>query len=107
MLWSAVASPTQGRTTPIFKVRLHQGFAAGEMGFAEKILNGPCHLLFSNSGRALALPATDDDADHSFHVPARSGRKDAQVLGEVLDAFAGWLGDVIGSDVCKYGWWRY
>ena len=31
------------------------------------------------------------DADHSFHVPARSGRKDAQVLGEVLDALAGWL----------------
>jgi uncharacterized protein len=31
------------------------------------------------------------DADHSFHVPARSGRKDAQVLAEVLDAFAGWL----------------
>ena len=30
------------------------------------------------------------DADHSFHVPARSGRKDAQVLGEVLDAFAAW-----------------
>jgi uncharacterized protein len=30
------------------------------------------------------------DADHSFHVPARSGRKDAQVLGDVLDAFAGW-----------------
>lgn len=44
-----------------------------------------------------------DDADHSFHVPARSGRKDAQVLGEVLDAFAAWLDDVIGSDVCKYG----
>ena len=30
------------------------------------------------------------DADHSFHVPARSGRKDAQVLGDVLDALAGW-----------------
>jgi predicted alpha/beta-hydrolase family hydrolase len=31
------------------------------------------------------------DADHSFHVPARSGRKDAQVLGEVLDALVGWI----------------
>jgi uncharacterized protein len=30
------------------------------------------------------------DADHSFHVPARSGRKDAQVLGEALDALAAW-----------------
>src|SRR5215470_8810462 len=31
------------------------------------------------------------DADHSFHVPARSGRKDAQVLRDVLDALAGWI----------------
>jgi predicted alpha/beta-hydrolase family hydrolase len=30
------------------------------------------------------------DADHSFHVPARTGRKDAEVLGEALDAFAEW-----------------
>jgi predicted alpha/beta-hydrolase family hydrolase len=31
------------------------------------------------------------DADHSFHVPARSGRNDSQVLAEVLDAFAAWI----------------
>ena len=31
------------------------------------------------------------DADHSFHVPARTGRKDAEVLAEVLDALAGWI----------------
>ena len=32
-----------------------------------------------------------DDADHSFHVPARSGRKDAEVMGELLDVLAGWI----------------
>ncbi|HUL93161.1 MAG TPA: alpha/beta family hydrolase [Burkholderiales bacterium] len=32
------------------------------------------------------------DADHSFHVPARSGRKDAEVRAEVLDALAAWIG---------------
>jgi predicted alpha/beta-hydrolase family hydrolase len=31
-----------------------------------------------------------EDADHSFHVPARSGRKDADVLGAMLDALAEW-----------------
>lgn len=31
-------------------------------------------------------------ADHSFHVPARSGRKDAEVMAELLDAFAAWAG---------------
>lgn len=31
------------------------------------------------------------EADHSFHVPARSGRKDAEVRGELLDAMAEWM----------------
>jgi len=31
-----------------------------------------------------------DDADHSFHVPARTGRKDADVRSEMLDALAAW-----------------
>jgi predicted alpha/beta-hydrolase family hydrolase len=34
------------------------------------------------------------DADHSFHVPAKSGRKDTQVLAEVLDALAAWIDSV-------------
>ncbi len=32
-----------------------------------------------------------EDADHSFHVPARSGREDAKVRAEMLDAFAAWV----------------
>lgn len=32
------------------------------------------------------------DADHSLHVPARTGRKDAQVRGESLDAMLAWIG---------------
>ena len=35
------------------------------------------------------------DADHSFHVPARTGRKDAQVRAEVLDALTIWAHAVI------------
>ena len=31
------------------------------------------------------------DADHAFHVPAKTGRKDAEVLAEILDAAAGWM----------------
>jgi predicted alpha/beta-hydrolase family hydrolase len=36
-----------------------------------------------------------EDADHSFHVPARSGRTDAQVRGDMLDALAEWIDSVI------------
>lgn len=32
-----------------------------------------------------------EDADHSFHVPARSGRKDPEVLAAALDALCSWL----------------
>jgi predicted alpha/beta-hydrolase family hydrolase len=32
-----------------------------------------------------------DHADHSFHVPARSGRKDTEVMAELLDTAAGWI----------------
>jgi predicted alpha/beta-hydrolase family hydrolase len=38
-----------------------------------------------------ATLALFDDADHSFHVPARTGRKDAQVLAELLDQAAAWM----------------
>ena len=31
------------------------------------------------------------DADHSFHVPARTGRKDSEVRVELLDALADWI----------------
>jgi uncharacterized protein len=41
------------------------------------------------------------DADHSFHVPAKSGRQDAQVRASVLDALAAWIDGVI-SDQRKY-----
>jgi len=34
------------------------------------------------------------DADHSFHVPARSGRTDAQVLEEMMDDLQSWTGAV-------------
>jgi uncharacterized protein len=48
--------------------------------------------------RALGPRATltlSPDADHSFHVPARSGRDDARVRGEILDALAAWTDAVI------------
>ncbi len=32
-----------------------------------------------------------EHADHSFHVPAKSGRKDAEVMDEILDVAAKWM----------------
>jgi predicted alpha/beta-hydrolase family hydrolase len=47
---------------------------------------------------ALGMGATlklIEQADHSFHAPARSGRTDDQVLAEVLDEATMWIRDVL------------
>jgi hypothetical protein len=31
------------------------------------------------------------EADHSFHVPARSGRKDSEVRADLLDTVVEWI----------------
>ncbi|WP_457323747.1 alpha/beta hydrolase family protein [Roseateles sp. P5_E11] len=44
--------------------------------------------------QGLGDPATlhlEDDADHAFHVRARSGRNDAQVVQALADAMAAWF----------------
>ena len=38
-----------------------------------------------------ATLALFDEADHSFHVPARTGRKDADVRAEIADVLARWI----------------
>ena len=37
-----------------------------------------------------------EHADHSFHVPARSGRSDADILMETADTLASWIGTLTG-----------
>ena len=34
---------------------------------------------------------TFEEADHSFHVPARTGRKDPEVMADLLDRLARWI----------------
>jgi hypothetical protein len=44
-----------------------------------------------------------EDADHSFHVPTRTGRKDAEVRAEMADAFVEWIerSPTVGRDSCR------
>jgi uncharacterized protein len=46
-------------------------------------------LVEGLGARATLVPA--DDADHSFHVPARTGRKDADVLADLLAQAVTWM----------------
>ena len=38
------------------------------------------------------------DADHSFHVPARTGRKDSEIRAELVDAMASWIGRIMAGE---------
>lgn len=80
--------PSQDRGTHLFDVHVPMLFLQGARDAlaARDRIEPLCETL-----GARATLKFFDDADHSFHVPARSGRNDAQVMGEMLDAFAAWL----------------
>jgi predicted alpha/beta-hydrolase family hydrolase len=49
--------------------------------------------LISRLGTRATLKLSQD-ANHAFHVPARSGRSDEQVLEGLIDSFTAWTGSV-------------
>ena len=48
------------------------------------------HPVLARLGERATL-ALIDDADHAFHVRAKSGRNDAAAVAEIADALAAWL----------------
>jgi predicted alpha/beta-hydrolase family hydrolase len=36
-----------------------------------------------------------EDADHAFHVPARTGRKDPEIMAEIAEALANWIATIL------------
>jgi predicted alpha/beta-hydrolase family hydrolase len=86
--------PSQDRAKHLFDVEIPMLFLQGTRDTLAALdqLEPLC--------RALGQCATSklfQEADHSFHVPARTGRKDAEVRGEVLDTLAAWIDGVIGQ----------
>ena len=84
--------PSRDRGKHLFDVRLPMLFLQGTRDALANLdqLEALCRALGERATLTLF-----EDADHSFHVPARSGRKDAQVMSDMLDAFAAWTDDQI------------
>jgi len=84
--------PSQDRAEHLFEIQIPMLFLQGTRDNLASLdqLEPVCKQL----GKCATLTLFAD-ADHSFHVPARTGRKDTQVLDEVLDALAAWLDNVI------------
>ena len=91
--------PSQDRAKHLFDVKVPMLFLQGTRdALADlKELEPVCKALGSRATLKLF-----EDADHSFHVPARTGRKDPEVRAEMLDAFAEWIQRVVqGVDSYK------
>jgi uncharacterized protein len=80
--------PSRDRAEHLFAVRVPMLFLQGTRDALALLdeLEPVCSALGPRA--TLKLFA---DADHSFHVPARSGRKDAEVRRDMLDALCAWL----------------
>jgi predicted alpha/beta-hydrolase family hydrolase len=84
--------PSQDRATHLFDVQIPMLFLQGTRDTLASL--DQIEPLCKKLGRRATLKLFAD-ADHSFHVPTRTGQKDAKVLGDVIDAFAAWLDGVI------------
>src|SRR5262245_21229218 len=84
--------PSQDRAEHLFEVQIPMLFLQGARDNLASLdqLEPVCKQL-GKRGTVTLLAA----ADRSFHMPARTGRRDAQVLDDVLDALAAWLDSVI------------
>ena len=79
--------PGEKRAEHLLKVSIPMLFLSGTRdALAERAL---LEAVIARLGPRATLSLVED-ADHSLHVPARSGRKDAEVLGEALARLAAW-----------------
>jgi len=80
--------PGDERAKHLFDVQIPMLFLQGTRDeFAQlDLLEAACKNLGS-----LATLKLFQDADHSFHVPARTGRKDSDIRTELLDTMAAWI----------------
>jgi predicted alpha/beta-hydrolase family hydrolase len=83
--------PSDSRAAHLLKVEIPMLFLQGARDvYAEPELLNPLITLLGERATLLLLP----NADHSFHVPARSGYTDAQINDDMINALAGWIGAV-------------
>jgi predicted alpha/beta-hydrolase family hydrolase len=84
--------PSDERAKHLFDVQIPMLFLQGTRdALADLALLQP---LADRLGKRATLTLFQD-ADHSFHVPARTGRKDPEVRREVLDALAAWIDAIV------------
>jgi uncharacterized protein len=84
--------PADERAAHLFDVKVPMLFIQGTR---DELAELPLLQALTEKLGARATLHLLDQADHSFHVPARTGRKDAQVRSEALSAMAAWAEAVV------------
>jgi uncharacterized protein len=84
--------PATERATHLGQILIPMLFVQGTQDkLAEPALIGPVVAALGSASLHQV-----EAADHSFHVPARSGRNDGEVMTEILDAVAAWVRGIAG-----------
>jgi predicted alpha/beta-hydrolase family hydrolase len=84
--------PSDERGAHLFEIKVPMLFLQGSRDAlaAAELMKG----LVQRLGERATLKLFQD-ADHSFHVPAKTGRKDDNVRAEMLDNLSAWLKAVV------------
>jgi predicted alpha/beta-hydrolase family hydrolase len=80
--------PSDERGTHLFDVQIPMLFMQGTR---DELADLPLLQTLVGKLGARATLKLFQDADHSFHVPARTGRKDTEVMTELSAALADWM----------------
>jgi predicted alpha/beta-hydrolase family hydrolase len=88
----AAGKPSDERAAHLFDIEVPMLFLQGTNDALADL--GLLRPLVARLGKRATL-TTFQDADHSFHVPARTGRKDPEVRAAMLDALAAWVDTIL------------
>jgi predicted alpha/beta-hydrolase family hydrolase len=90
----AAGKPSDDRAAHLFGVQISMLFCQGTRdALAEFTLLEPLVVRLGARATLHRIP----EGDHSFHVPARSGRRDADVLRELVEVTVAWIGRLPSS----------
>jgi len=90
----AAGRPSHDRAAHLSDIRIPMLFLQGTRDALADLTE--LEPLIVSLGKRATLKLIDD-ADHSFHVPAKTGRKDFEVVSDMMDAFAAFTTKVLAK----------
>ena len=90
----AAGSPSRERGDHLADIRIPMLFLQGTRDSLADL--SQLKPLIASLGRRATLKLFEN-ADHSFHVPAKTGRKDSEIMAEMMDDFSAFAAKVLSK----------